>query len=238
MFLAHRSDLEISSLRAAAREHRVLAVKSFFELDSAEVACQLLDGRVPWTIGGVDASRAPISVPSAAYEANQGVRNAFLSRAHGGSPTRFRYLYRSYHLMRFHREGKAAGHLGPIVRFLTSRVFERTVSEIFEIDVADVDAHLASYDPGHFLNRHSDAVDPRDGKRRAVAFVINLSPEWHSDWGGLTTFWPRPDEPGETYTPEFNSALLFRVPVDHSVGIVAQSAPSRLSIAGWLHATA
>ncbi|WP_428699357.1 2OG-Fe(II) oxygenase [Stappia sp.] len=235
MTIELRQDLNIDCLREAQRERQVLSVKSFLEPSSADTLSQLLSDHLEWSVSAVDEARVPISISAAEFASNSEARSAFLMRADAGDPNRFRYLYGSYHLMRFHQEGRDVGCLDSLVSFLTSHAFEDAVSRIFELDVSNADAHLASYGPGHFLNRHTDAVAPLNGRRRAVAFVLNFTQHWRSDWGGLTTFWPHPGEPGQTYTPEFNSALLFRVPIDHSVGIVARSAPHRLSVAGWLH---
>ena len=96
------------------------------------------------------------------------------------------------------------------------------------------DAQATRYGPGDFLTRHSDA---QPGKHRLFAYVLNLTPGWRADWGGVLAF---PDEDGhlaEGYSPAFNALNLFRVPQDHAVTAVAPFAGGeRLSITGWVRA--
>ncbi|MFX9023862.1 2OG-Fe(II) oxygenase family protein, partial [Acinetobacter baumannii] len=51
--------------------------------------------------------------------------------------------------------------------------------------IAYVDAQATRYLPGHFLTEHDDEAD---GKHRLFAFVLNLTPRWRVDWGGLLLF--------------------------------------------------
>lgn len=98
--------------------------------------------------------------------------------------------------------------------------------------IAYVDAQATRYLPGHFLTRHDDGVE---GKNRLFAYVLNLTPRWAADWGGLLLF---PDADGhvaEGYTPAWNALNLFRVPQPHLVTEVASFAPAaRLAITGWV----
>ena len=88
------------------------------------------------------------------------------------------------------------------------------------------------FDPGHFLTCHDDSVE---GKNRLFAYVLNLSQVWRPDWGGSLQFFNSEGNVEEAYTPAFNTLNMFRVPADHSVGIVAPFAgASRYSITGWL----
>ena len=86
--------------------------------------------------------------------------------------------------------------------------------------------------PAIYLHRHTDEVP---GKNRIVAYVLNLTPRWQPEWGGLLNFM-RPDgQVGEAWVPSFNTLNLLRVPQSHFVGSVAGfvEAP-RLAVTGWL----
>lgn len=99
-------------------------------------------------------------------------------------------------------------------------------------DVGLVDGQATRYLPGHFLTRHDDDVE---GKNRVAAYVLNLSPEWASEWGGLLQFHDAAGEVTGAMVPGFNVLNLFRVPQSHSVSIVAPFAPApRYSITGWI----
>ncbi len=64
------------------------------------------------------------------------------------------------------------------------------------------DVQLTRYDPGDFLLRHAD--DKHDETRKA-AYVLNLTPHWRAEWGGLLAF---PDRRG--HVAEGHQAVLER----------------------------
>ena len=97
--------------------------------------------------------------------------------------------------------------------------------------IAYVDAQPTRYLPGHFLNGHTDA---HDDAGRLYAYVLNLSPRWRAEWGGLLMFLDGEGAVTETFTPSFGTLNLFRVPQDHAVSMVAPFAGApRYSITGW-----
>ena len=126
----------------------------------------------------------------------------------------------------------------PIDR-LASFLSSPTVVDLFreitgadDIDFADAQATLFS--PGDFLTVHNDDVD---GKNRRAAYVLGLSREWRTDWGGLLTFHAPDGDLKEAWLPRFNALNLFAVPQPHSVSVVAPFAPEkRYSVTGWLRA--
>ena len=100
--------------------------------------------------------------------------------------------------------------------------------------ISFVDAQMTRYLPGHFLNRHSDAHE-RSG--RLYAYVLNLSPLWRAEWGGLLQFFDGEGEVDQTYTPQFGSLSVFRVPQMHAVSSLAAFAPvPRYAVTGWWRA--
>ncbi len=105
----------------------------------------------------------------------------------------------------------------------------REVSGFSEIKAASVQA--TRFMPGEFLTRHQDKVD---SEGRKLAFVVNLPPSWHPDWGGLLQFYQTDGTPTESWSPEFNSLSLFDVKHIHSVTYVAPFAlQPRYAISGW-----
>lgn len=122
-----------------------------------------------------------------------------------------------------------------LVRFLNSEAFlgfARAISG--DPELAYADGQVSCYEPGHFLTRHND-LRPELGRR--VAYVINLSPGWRAEWGGVLEFLDAAGHVVEGYVPAFNAINLFRVPVMHHVSCVAPFAGApRLSITGWLRA--
>ncbi len=99
-------------------------------------------------------------------------------------------------------------------------------------DLRFADAQATAYGPRHFLTAHDDEVA---GKSRAAAYVLNLTPEWRADWGGLLMFLGRDGHVAEAWAPRFNALNLFAVPQPHSVSYVAPFVPNRrYAVTGWL----
>jgi Rps23 Pro-64 3,4-dihydroxylase Tpa1-like proline 4-hydroxylase len=108
--------------------------------------------------------------------------------------------------------------------------FFRTLTGIAEIDF--VDGHASRYSDGHFLTSHDDRND--DMSRRA-AYVVNLTPQWRPDWGGILQFYDERANVVRGFTPAFNTLNIFAVPQPHSVSWVTPLAGAqRYAVTGWL----
>ncbi|NMN03519.1 MULTISPECIES: 2OG-Fe(II) oxygenase family protein [unclassified Novosphingobium] len=95
-----------------------------------------------------------------------------------------------------------------------------------------VDGQATRYLPGHFLTCHDDNVA---GKNRVAAYVLNLTPQWRVEWGGLLMFHDDAGDVQRALAPRHNALHLFRVPQRHSVSQVTPFAGApRLAITGWL----
>jgi SM-20-related protein len=93
------------------------------------------------------------------------------------------------------------------------------------------DAQATAYHPGDFLTGHDDDIE---GKRRELAYVMGLTPEWRVEWGGLLLFH---DSEGRIrgLVPRFNCLNIFALPVLHSVSQVTDFAGAvRYAVTGWL----
>lgn len=150
--------------------------------------------------------------------------------AHG-----FQFVYNSFPLYECHRDGILTDrYVMRVFEFLNSPDFigfAREVTGIGAIDYADAQATL--YRPGHFLTRHDDTGGASQG--RQVAYVLNLTPEWRAEWGGLLAFIGPDGHVEEAWSPAMNALNLFRVPALHAVTEVASYAGAgRYSITGWL----
>lgn len=92
---------------------------------------------------------------------------------------------------------------------------------------------LSKYKNGSFLSPHSDKGN---GK---LAFVLNITPQWKPQYGGILHFMN--DERTEiinSFVPEFNSFVIFNVPEPHGIPhFVSHVAPNvrfnRYAITGW-----
>jgi len=123
--------------------------------------------------------------------------------------------------------------LAPIVDFLNSPRFLAAMRQLTgRPDIAFADAQATRYGPGQYLHVHDDIDAP---KKRIAAYVLNLTPEWAPEWGGILNFLEEDGHVAEGYVPRFNALNVFDVGVPHFVSYVAPFAQApRLSITGWL----
>lgn len=121
-----------------------------------------------------------------------------------------------------------------IHQFVNGRPFLEFMSRLTGDDrVSFADVMATRYLPGHFATVHGDQIP---GLRRLYAYVLNLTPEWIADWGGILLFHDEDGHVAEGYVPRFNALNVFAVPQPHSVSVVSRlAAGPRLSITGWIH---
>ncbi len=92
---------------------------------------------------------------------------------------------------------------------------------------------VSKYTSGSFLSTHSDKGNGR------LAMVLHMTKDWKPQYGGHLHFLDTARQKIiETYTPEFNTLMLFEVPeeegIPHFVGHVAPNVPiPRIAITGW-----
>ena len=97
-------------------------------------------------------------------------------------------------------------------------------------DLSFADMQATAFGPGDFLTGHDDVIK---GKQRVAAYVLNLSPIWRLEWGGLLIFHDA-NGTGRCFSPRFNRLHVFKVGQLHSVSEVTRAAPlRRYSLTGW-----
>jgi Rps23 Pro-64 3,4-dihydroxylase Tpa1-like proline 4-hydroxylase len=122
--------------------------------------------------------------------------------------------------------------LAALSRFLNGDflAFARAVTARSQIELADAQATL--YRPGDFLHIHDDIFAE---KKRLAAYVLNLTPRWKPEWGGLLGFVDSDDHVKHAYTPSWNALNILAVPQRHFVSMVAPfGTEGRYSVTGWL----
>ncbi|WP_306014793.1 2OG-Fe(II) oxygenase family protein [Oceanicaulis sp. MMSF_3324] len=133
-----------------------------------------------------------------------------------------------------------AGMRDRLTQPLFKAAFELTRSEAFialgrkltgDDAITFADCQLTRYRPGHFLTRHDDGVE---GKNRSAAFVLNLTPDWCADYGGVLNLLDEQGDVRAGLTPAFNRLTLFKVPQPHLVSVISPFARgARFAITGW-----
>jgi Rps23 Pro-64 3,4-dihydroxylase Tpa1-like proline 4-hydroxylase len=152
----------------------------------------------------------------------------------------FRYMFDSVRITRERPGGVSidpgvGAALAEAAAFLNGEAFLQFVRDLTGDDrPAYSDAMATRYLPGHFLTAHDDE---KPDAERLYAYVLNLTPRWRADWGGMLLFLDDLDHVEEGYVPSFNALNIFRVPQRHAVSMVTSFAGApRLSITGWIHA--
>ncbi len=163
--------------------------------------------------------------------------NKIWSEIHNDATQGFQFSFRKYSMIEALRAGKIEHDALRVFIHLIAN--SETLSTIRALtgrnDIARVDAQATRYDAGDFLTTHTDDNDAKFVRR--VAYVLNLSPNWRADWGGLLLFRNEQGQIIDTFVPEFNTLNLFSVPQPHSVSMVAPFAgEARLAITGWFTA--
>lgn len=149
----------------------------------------------------------------------------------------FQYRFERHLLYDNLRAGNLpAGPLRDLAELLNSDPFISLLHEVmgapFTSGETFCDGQLTRYRAGHFLTSHDDELPEF---RRLAAFVVNLTPDWTADLGGLLMFTGGDGHVEEAFTPRFNTLSFFRVPQQHAVSAVAPfAAGARHAVTGWL----
>lgn len=179
-------------------------------------------------------SKGHVDLPAAWIESLTPAQKAEFGKAVQESATgRFQYLYDNYPIWDLAEEGRLTGAWAELLEFLNGETFLGWARRFTgEARIAFADAQVTRYRRGHFLTTHDDGIEE---KNRYFAYVLNLSPVWRIDWGGLLMFHGDDGHVAGAFTPSFGALNLLRVPAPHSVSQVALFAgDDRISVTGWL----
>ncbi|WCL54446.1 2OG-Fe(II) oxygenase [Gimibacter soli] len=147
----------------------------------------------------------------------------------------FQYLFENYPIYDACHAGIAPPAFRQLFDFLNGEAFLGLMRQITgHSDIGFADAQVTRFTAGDFLTTHDDDVD---GKDRRAAYVLNLTPSWRADWGGILQFLDGDGHVEAGFVPSFNALNLFSVPKLHAVSQVSTFSPgARLSVTGWLRA--
>ena len=227
--------IDPEQLKSRFARHGRLHIPGVFAEPNAQAIGDALAGDMPW--------HRSVNIKGKAYdlaldqiEAMPPDRRAeFETAVLEGGRTGFQYQFDAWRLsdlMEADMRG-AVPALEALYDFLNGEAFLGFARALTGEDAcAYVDAQATRYTPGHFLTAHDDDVA---GKNRLFAYVLNFTPAWRTDWGGLLLFHDADGNVAEGYSPAFNALNIFRVPQLHSVSPVAAYAGApRLSVTGWI----
>lgn len=211
-----------------------LHIPGFLATDVATRVHHAMTQETPWSrVVGSPARHHEF--PPGAWEALSDQQRAEVERAvHAQGRSGFAYFYENFAVADLHAAGQHLdSYLMRVFEFLNSDPFLEFARRVVGAPgIAFADAQATCYRSGDFLTLHHDDIE---GKRRKAAYVLNFSPGWRVDWGGVLQFLDADGHVSEGYAPTFNALNLLRVPQPHAVSYVTPLAgAARYSITGWL----
>lgn len=226
--------LKPSSMTAAFKQFGRIHIPGFLKPASAEMLHRALATEKLWicsTMGGGQTIDVPVEQLEA-FPPDKAMR--FLQLAHAEARDGFHYMFDSVRISDLAEQRQAlAVELVAAYGFLNSSAFLDFIRALTGDPRPNyVDAQATRYERGHYLTQHDDSAAE---KGRLYAYVLNLTPHWRTDWGGLLNFIDTDGHVAEAYSPAWNALNLFRVLQPHAVSCVAPFAGApRLSITGWV----
>ncbi|WP_133364654.1 2OG-Fe(II) oxygenase [Qipengyuania sediminis] len=226
--------LDVEAAAAGFAATGIASIPDILAPETAAALHAMLRSRQDWrqVIGGEDKLYELDRAALAALSAEQ--RAALDQAVYAGARNGFQYRYET---LRVPDEdaGREASE-DPLVAFAGWWSSEEVLDLLRRVtghaDIAFADMQATAYSPGDFLTAHDDDVA---GKHRLAAYVLNLTPRWRTEWGGLLAFHKEGSAEVTALTPAFNRLNLFAVPRRHSVTEVTRAAAyRRYSLTGWL----
>jgi SM-20-related protein len=221
-------------LSVSFRQRRRMHIPDFLREEDAARLYETLQRRTPWNLtvqhnGPKDITPSqwdalsPEQRARVGQEVIEGARRGFQGR---------------YGTLRLSEDGEEFGgdipEFAALTGFLNGAFLDFTRSLTGAPQIALADAQATLYMPDDFLSEHDDKNDRR---KRVAAYVLNLTPRWKVDWGGLLCFIDGAQRVTEAYAPAWNALNIFMVPQAHSVSLVTPFAGAgRYSVTGWLRA--
>lgn len=221
--------------RRAFEAQRRVQLPSLLAPAAADELARALETTAAWERTLTDGSESVLDVPPADLVALSAEAQIALNRkVYAQARSGFAYVFETIRVSSLLAAGQPVDPaFEAIYRWLNGPAFLGMIADVTgEERGVFVDAQATRYLPGFFLNAH---VDEAEGKDRLFAYVLNLSREWKTDWGGLLLFHDETGNVSSGFAPAFNTLNLFTVPQRHSVSLVAPFAGApRLSITGWI----
>jgi SM-20-related protein len=228
--------LDPAALHALYQPRQRLHVRNLLAGQAADALYRHLDREVAWSLVLNQGDDVREATPEQRREFSSERELELAAFAYEGARKGFQFLYECRRVPE--EPATRAAEPSPLHRFvdfLNSPPFldfARRLTGIADIEWAD--AQATRYGPGHFLTRHDDSSGARN---RRVAYVMNLTPFWNTDWGGQLQFIDADGHVARAFVPAFNALNLFTVPQWHAVSVVAPfAAAPRYSVTGWLRA--
>ncbi len=227
-------ELDLAGYHQQLHERGWVVIKDALRAEVAEALHAVLTTQVPWSLAYVDGEGSKKIWADELQRLNpeqlKVIEQSALQQARQG----FSFLYDSYMMITAYQQRRDPHlPLHKVTEYINKPEWLNAMRSITgEQHIVKTSAQATRYRAGHFLTLHNDH---QDGELRHAAYVINLTPEWHADWGGLLQFIDDDGQVTDTVCPQYNCISLFKTPRLHCVSPVANYVQAqRLTITGWL----
>jgi SM-20-related protein len=228
------ADLDFDAIRKGLTKNRRAHIPGIYPDEVVTALYDCLRHDVPWTVS-FNSGDNNYDLEAAQIEAMPQLDRLKLSDGIAAQANKdFTYIFHNYRVDEAIERGENnALFLHRYYEFINSdeyKNFIRYITDIKEIDF--IDAQATKYVHGHFLTKHDDL---NQVKGRRLAMILNLTPDWNADWGGLLQFHDDDGHISEALSPMFNALNFLYVGEQHSVSYVTPFAGTpRYSITGWV----
>ncbi|WP_293979433.1 2OG-Fe(II) oxygenase family protein [Sphingobium sp.] len=232
--IAIHSDIDILAWQELFGARQRIQIPNFLTASSADTLRDHLQNEVDWT-HVINGEEKVFEIASGDFDAlDPSVRKRLNIALYEKAASAFQFQFDNRRVSDIDIQQGVGDdllhHFGQWINSPQTLGLFRNVTGRQDIGFADVQA--TRYRSGDFLTGHDDVIP---GKDRLFAYVLNLSDNWRTEWGGLLLFHDVDSRVAETFVPIFNSISLFSVGQPHSVSYVTPFAQEeRLSITGWL----
>jgi Rps23 Pro-64 3,4-dihydroxylase Tpa1-like proline 4-hydroxylase len=132
------------------------------------------------------------------------------------------------------RKVKYQSLLGEFVSYFNSGEGKSIIEQLTSHEFSDngLTCYASRYTANDFNNIHTDYMPTRK-----VTMVLYLSKQWIANWGGITCILDdKAEDILEAYSPKFNSAIFFDVPLFHMVTPISTNCKQwRYTLTNWFH---
>lgn len=233
MNLSLNDDLDIPALARKFAKNKRVQIKNVLDEASATRVYRCLTEETEWVVGYKDGEKSLIITEQEIFSKSPGERQAFMHKLNRQAAHEFQFLYYCLPLDNEDLKKFYADHfLFRVYDFIRSEVMLKFIREVSGIkEIIGANAQATWYKTNNFLTKHND-YEPVTSRR--VAYVMNFSKDWNTDWGGYLQFYDKDGNIEEGFMPRYNTLNLFQTPMDHSVSYVPPFCDGkRLGITGW-----
>jgi SM-20-related protein len=193
---------------------------NFLNAAGALALFQYLERDVQWRTFVVARERLLGTPAGSSYESSPEDDREICDTAVAAANDGFACVFDADHLFAEDEAGVAGGEghpvesrLGEFGRFFSSETLLEFVRSLTgRMPIIRGDARAMRLRRGHFVSFHEATRSADRSGRRLATALLNLTPEWKIEWGGLLSFRSRRQCGVEAYCPCFNSLDLYAFP--------------------------